>query len=172
MDCVLISSSRSRVPVFERNPTMIFGTPSRNDWIQNLSNLRSNFRRSLSDWISSEVFSSTQLIGCVGSSGFRSHTAQSETLDSDLNDENMQKAQISPASTSPPRIRLALPMPVCTTEQYCCALSTICLSRFSMYSLETASHTSGMRDSASNLYPIVLSASYRHKKYTSHQLPQ
>lgn len=58
----------------ERNPTMIFGTPSRKDWIQNLLSFRSNFTLSASEKISWLVFSSTQLMGSSGLSGRQSHT--------------------------------------------------------------------------------------------------
>jgi hypothetical protein len=59
-----------------------------------------------------------------------------------------------PASTSPPRMRVELPMPVCTTEQYCSMLSTTCWSRLSINSRETASHSSGISARVSNLYPV------------------
>lgn len=59
----------------------------------------------------------------------------------------------SPASTSPPIIILALPIPVLTMEQYWAWLLTISFSRFSIYSRDVAAHGEGMRDNVSNLYP-------------------
>lgn len=179
------SCSRSSCPDFDRNPTMIFGTPSRKDCIQNLHNLRSNLSWSESDWISSEVFNSTQLIGCSLSSGLRSQTIQCETSRTTLIGEwkkkftgigekklaekrngrtivaasdaerhvfppvNTWKVTLPrcrrdiegwcqkkwtnlPASTSPPMIKLELPIPVSTTEQYCWMLSTTTVSLDSM----------------------------------------
>lgn len=55
---------------------MIFGTPSKNDCIQNFNNLRSYLSMSLSFAISADVFSSTQLMGSSLFSGLQSHTEQ------------------------------------------------------------------------------------------------
>lgn len=71
---VFNSSRRWRTPDLLRNPTIILGTPSRNDWIQNLRSFLSNLAISRSFWISSEVFSSTQLTGRSLTSGLKSHT--------------------------------------------------------------------------------------------------
>ena len=62
---VCSSSRLSRTPSLLLNPTMIFGTPKRKDWIQNLSNLRSYFRISRSVLGVAAVLSSTQLMGPV-----------------------------------------------------------------------------------------------------------
>ena len=132
---------------------MILGTPSRNDWIQNLSNFRSNFAISPSDWISSEVFNSTQFMGWSLSSGFRSHTSYIQNVNGVAEVYTMRKCPYLPASTSPPRITEWFPNPVCTTEQYCCMLSTTCRSLDSINSRETSSHMLGINDSVSNLYP-------------------
>jgi len=72
---VSISSSRSSLPSRERNPTMILGTPSRKDWIQNFSSFRSKFSMSRSFRISALVLSSTHLMGAPFSGGLESQTA-------------------------------------------------------------------------------------------------
>lgn len=69
-----ISSTLWRIPSRERKPTMIFGTPSRNDWIQNFMSFRSKLSLSRSLRISAEVLSSTQWIGSPGLGGFESQT--------------------------------------------------------------------------------------------------
>lgn len=74
MLAVSISSSLSSLPSLERNPTMIFGTPSKKDWIQNFSSLRSKFSMSRSFRISALVLSSTHLMGAPFSGGFESQT--------------------------------------------------------------------------------------------------
>lgn len=74
IEATSISSSFWRIPSRDRNPTMILGTPRRNDWIQNLSSLRSKFSLSRSLRMSMEVLSSTQLIGSPALGGFESHT--------------------------------------------------------------------------------------------------
>jgi len=68
------SSSLSKMPILLRNPTMILGTPSRNDCIQNFRSFLSYLNMSLSLSIKAEVLSSTQLIGSSLLSGLRSHT--------------------------------------------------------------------------------------------------
>jgi hypothetical protein len=73
IDAVSISSTLFKMPSGVRNPTMIFGTPRRNDCIQNFMSLRSNVTISLSFRMSALVFSSTQLIG-LPSVGLESHT--------------------------------------------------------------------------------------------------
>lgn len=73
IDAVSISSTLFKMPSGVRNPTMILGTPRRNDCIQNFISLRSNVIISLSFRISALVFSSTQLMG-LPSVGFESHT--------------------------------------------------------------------------------------------------
>lgn len=55
------------------------------------------------------------------------------------------------ASTSPPRQRTVLPMPVRTTEQYCSLLLTTWFSRSSMYSLDVSCHVLGRVERVSNL---------------------
>ena len=74
MLCVSNSSTLCNMPSLLRNPTTIFGTPSRNDCAHIRSNFRSNFTTLLSSRISSDVLSSTQFIGCSLSSGLQSHT--------------------------------------------------------------------------------------------------
>ena len=76
---VSTSSRRRRIPCLLRKPTMIFGTPKRNDWAQNLSSFRSNLTMSWSLSISAEVLSSTQLIGTFSLSGLQSQTGRSLT---------------------------------------------------------------------------------------------
>jgi hypothetical protein len=71
---VLSSSSRIRIPSAVRKPTIILGTPSKNDCIQNFKSFRSNLIWSRSLLISAEVFNSTQLIGRFLSSGLMSQT--------------------------------------------------------------------------------------------------
>src|ERR1700733_551454 len=71
---VLSSSSRVRIPSAVRKPTMIFGTPSKNDCIQIFKSFRSNLIWSRSLLISAEVFNSTQLTGRFLSSGLMSQT--------------------------------------------------------------------------------------------------
>lgn len=71
---VWISSSFVRIPCCERKPTMILGTPSKNDWIQNFMSLRSKFCIVLSSRISTLVLSSIQLIGAPFSTGLESQT--------------------------------------------------------------------------------------------------
>lgn len=80
MFCVSNSSSLRRMPSLVRKPTMILGTPSRNDWVQNLRSLRSYFSMSRSFSISADVFSSTQLIGSSLFSGLQSHTITCQNL--------------------------------------------------------------------------------------------
>lgn len=53
------SSKLCRIPSLLRKPTIILGTPSKNDWIQNLRSLRSYLRMSRSDKGVAAVFSST-----------------------------------------------------------------------------------------------------------------
>lgn len=160
------SSRRRRVPFLERKPTMILGTPNKKDWIQNFNSFRSNLTLSWSDWISSEVLSSTQFISWSLSSGFRSQTLYISNVNKVSEVYVMKKGPVYlPASTSPPRITEVLPMPVWTTEQYCAMLSTIWVSRLSIWSLEVSSQIEGMSARDSNLYPInmsaVVSESYR-----------
>ena len=64
------SSMWSRMPRFVLKPTIILGTPSRNDWIQNFWSLRSYLSMSLSFSMHAEVLSSTQSIGLSLSVGF------------------------------------------------------------------------------------------------------
>lgn len=59
------------------------------------------------------------------------------------------------ASTSPPKQRIVLPMPVRTMEQYCSLLLTTWLSRLSMKSLDVSAQGDGSVDSVSNLYPVI-----------------
>lgn len=73
MVAVSISSTRFKIPSGVLKPTTIFGTPRRNDWIQNFSSLRSKFTISLSLRMSALVFNSTQL-GGVESVGLVSQT--------------------------------------------------------------------------------------------------
>ena len=68
------SSSRVRIPSAVRKPTIIFGTPSKNDCIQIFKSFRSNLIWSRSLLISAEVFNSTQLTGRFLSSGLMSQT--------------------------------------------------------------------------------------------------
>ena len=72
---VSISSTRSRTPFWSLKPTIIVGTPKRNDWIQNFMSLRSNASRSRSDWGEMDVLSSIQFIRVWGVSGLASQTA-------------------------------------------------------------------------------------------------
>lgn len=139
------SSSRCRIPFLLRNPTIILGTPRRNDCIQNFSSFRSYLSMSLSFSISADVFSSTQWMGSSLLSGLQSHTAYSERRVWHCAWSN------SPASTSPPMISLALPIPVRTTEQYWALLLTTRSSRVSMNSRVVGSHWSGSSDRVSNL---------------------
>lgn len=71
-----MSSTRCRMPSRERNPTIMRGTPSRNDWIQNLSSLRSKLSRSRSLRNSADVLSSTQFIGSPAFRGLQSQTVR------------------------------------------------------------------------------------------------
>jgi hypothetical protein len=73
IDAVSISSTLLRMPSGVRNPTMIFGTPRRNDCIQNFISFRSKVIISRSLRISALVLSSTQLIE-LPSDGLESHT--------------------------------------------------------------------------------------------------
>jgi len=73
IEAVSISSTLFRIPSGVRNPTMILGTPRRNDWIQNFINFRSKVIMSRSFRMSALVFNSTQLIG-PSSVGLISHT--------------------------------------------------------------------------------------------------
>lgn len=75
IEATSMSSTRCRIPSRERKPTMMRGTPSRNDWIQNLSSLRSKLSRSRSLRISADVLSSTQLMGSPALGGLESQTA-------------------------------------------------------------------------------------------------
>ena len=68
------SSSRWTIPFWSRNPTIIFGTPSKNDCAQNLSSFRSYLSMSRSLRISAEVLSSTQWMGSSLRSGLQSQT--------------------------------------------------------------------------------------------------
>ena len=70
------SSSLCRIPFWLRKPTIILGTPSKKDWIQNFNNLRSYLSISLSFAISAAVFNSTQLMGSSRFTGLQSHTEQ------------------------------------------------------------------------------------------------
>ena len=74
----LVSSSSilCKIPFWLRKPTMILGTPSKNDCIQNFNSLRSYLSMSLSFAIAAEVFNSTQLMGSSLFSGLQSHTEQ------------------------------------------------------------------------------------------------
>src|SRR5882724_5863241 len=73
IEAVSISSTLFKIPSGVRNPTIILGTPRRNDCIQNFMSLRSNVIMSLSFRISALVFSSTQLME-LPSVGLESHT--------------------------------------------------------------------------------------------------
>ena len=115
MLCVSISSVLRRTPSLLRKPTIIFGTPKRKDWAQIRSNFRSNFIILLSFRISSAVLSSIQFVGWSLSSDLQSHTA---VLLAKFG-VYIIKSSCRPASTSPPRIKVVLPISVCTTEQYC-----------------------------------------------------
>jgi hypothetical protein len=70
IEIVCISSTRLRNPSGVRYPTMILGTPRRNDCIQNFNSFRSSATMSL---ISALVFSSTQFIG-LSPDGLESQT--------------------------------------------------------------------------------------------------
>jgi hypothetical protein len=70
---VSISSTLFRMPSCVLKPTIILGTPSRKDWIQNFISFRSKVTMSLSFRISALVFSSTQFIG-LSSVGLESQT--------------------------------------------------------------------------------------------------
>lgn len=76
IEATSMSSTRCRMPSRDRKPTMMRGTPSRNDWIQNLSSLRSKLSRSRSLRISAEVLSSTQLMGSPALGGLESQTGR------------------------------------------------------------------------------------------------
>jgi hypothetical protein len=88
-----------RIPCLLRHPTIIFGTPRRNDCAQNLSSLRSNLRTLWCEGFggsSSDVLSSTQGMGVVESvAGFGPDRP----------------------STSPPRSSVCGPNDVLTIEQ-------------------------------------------------------
>lgn len=71
---VLNSSRRRSCPSRLLKPTIIIGTPSKNDWAQNFKSFRSKVTCCWYAPISSEVFSSTQFIGEFLSSGRQSHT--------------------------------------------------------------------------------------------------
>ena len=73
---LLVSNSSMdwRIPCLLRKPTMIFGTPSRKDWIQNFSSFRSYLSMSLPLLMLAAVLSSTQLIGSFLLSGLQSQT--------------------------------------------------------------------------------------------------
>ena len=77
IDAVSISSILFRIPSGVRNPTIILGTPSRNDCIQNFISLRSKVIISLSFRMSALVFSSTQFTG-LPSEGLASQTDASQ----------------------------------------------------------------------------------------------
>lgn len=68
------SSTRTRIPLWLRKPTMIFGTPRRKDCIQNFINLRSKASISRSERGSTDVLSSTQLMPLSGTAGLMSQT--------------------------------------------------------------------------------------------------
>ena len=152
MSCVSNSRTSRRIPACVRKPTMIFGTPRRNDCIQNFNNFRWNFFWSWGFRISAEVLSSTQLMGLSFWSGLQSQTSHFEQ-----HSVRLQGVHNVRASTSPPSIRRDLPMPVFTTEQYCAWLSTIASSRSSMTSLGVECHWLGSTDSVSNLYLRMVS---------------
>lgn len=156
--CVSISSRLARTPSRVRKPTMILGTPSRNDWIQNFMSLRWKTSASWGPRISTDVLSSTQLIGAPFSTGFESQTggvsrAQSATHGDCKTrvDRRRERRMDVLASTSPPRHRVALPIPVRTTEQYCSLLLTMWFSRSSMYSRDVSAQGVGRVARASNL---------------------
>lgn len=71
------SSRRWTTPCGSRKPTMILGTPSRNDWAQNLRSFLSYLSMSRSERSSAEVFSSTQWMGSSFRSGLQSQTVWS-----------------------------------------------------------------------------------------------
>ncbi len=73
IEVVSISSILFRIPSGVRNPTIILGTPRRNDCIQNFISFLSKLIMSLSFRISALVFNSIQLIG-LSSQGFASQT--------------------------------------------------------------------------------------------------
>ena len=110
------SSKLRRTPRRSRKPTMIFGTPSRKDWIQNFWSFRSYLRRPLSFSMHALVFSSTQLTGRSGSCGFSSQTEG--TFRRCCQRATWQAWMNVPQSTSPPKTSLDLPIPVLTIEQY------------------------------------------------------
>lgn len=141
MLAVSISSKRWTMPRSSRNPTMIFGTPSRKDWAQNLSSFRSYLVTSRSFLISAAVFSSTQLMGSSFLSGLQSQTVdhQGQSVASVYHVKVPNHDNI-PASTSPPMTIRTLPIPVRTTEQYCALLFTTSSSRRSISAREVGSH--------------------------------
>lgn len=107
ISCVANSSSRWRMPCSSRNPTMILGTPSRNDCAQNLSSFRSYLSIPLWLWISADVLSSTQFMGLPFFSGLTSQTilqVQSEYVDVD---QARIKASISYLRRPPRRSQAA-----------------------------------------------------------------
>lgn len=75
MLAVCNSSNRCKIPCLLRKPTMIFGTPSKNDCIQNFNSLRSYLSWSRSFSMEADVLSSTQLMGVDAVGGLVSHTA-------------------------------------------------------------------------------------------------
>lgn len=124
MLCVSISLTSTRMPSLVRKPTIILGTPSRNDWIQNFMSLRWKLSMSWSERISAVVLSSTQFIGWPGW-GLESHTGFLVRVVFFWEGTCVQGGENMLASTSPPRQRTVFPMPVRTTEQYCSLLLTI-----------------------------------------------
>jgi len=73
IEAVSISSILFKMPSGVRNPTIILGTPSRKDCIQNFMSLRSKVIISLSLRMSALVFNSTQFMG-LPSVGLESQT--------------------------------------------------------------------------------------------------
>lgn len=72
--CVSNSFNSVNMPSLVRNPTMIFGTPSKNDCIQYFISFLWKFSISCGPRISPDVLSSTQFIGLPCSAGFESQT--------------------------------------------------------------------------------------------------
>jgi hypothetical protein len=126
---VSCSASVSRNPSGDRKPTIIFGTPRRNDCAQNLSSFRSYFTSSR--WVAGccDVLSSIQGIGSAGLSGLAPMTA----------------------STSPARIRVVGPILVVTMEQYWALLLTMMLSLSSISARVVSAQGLGMTERCSNL---------------------
>lgn len=76
MLAVSSSSKRWTIPRSSRKPTMILGTPSKNDCAQNFSSFRSYFTMSRSFLISADVLSSTQWITSSFRAGLQSQTVK------------------------------------------------------------------------------------------------